>query len=255
MTEAELQHRREVIEKIVTYPANGYTKKFLDGPHPKTGRKYSNAELETYLEELEQAPTNSVEEQILKAQAEIYAERTLHQLRMQPQRQAQAAKQLAHDQQTFAAAAKTLRSFGVTEANLNLTRQALGAGFSLFAIQQALSSNALQLSPPSQAEWDTWSAEAIEHHNHQLLNATDSDLRKIVKQESTDARVQQVQSENDRQLESLRTKDAPFNYPPLPSDFTKDSLLQIVKQDTKKYRFIIQKFGNFNVTARLQGRG
>src|SRR6266851_4952606 len=216
MTEAELQHRREVIEKIVTYPANGYTKKFLDGPHPKTGRKYSNAELETYLEELEQAPTNSVEEQILKAQAEIYAERTLHQLRMQPQRQAQAAKQLAHDQQTFADAAKTLRSFGVNEANLNLTRQALGAGFSLYAIQQALSSNALQLSPPTQRDLDEWNAEAIEHHNHQLLNADSDQLRGIVRQEAADSRAAAVQLEADRQFEASRARDAVMGFPQLP---------------------------------------
>jgi hypothetical protein len=54
------------------------------------------------------------------------------------------ARQQELDKQTFVAAAKALR-LGINEANFLLIRQTLGSGFSLYAIQQALASNALQL--------------------------------------------------------------------------------------------------------------
>src|SRR5258708_39414388 len=54
------ESRQQIINQIVAYPANTYTREFLDGPHPKTGRPYSTAELETYLKELQQAAPKPV---------------------------------------------------------------------------------------------------------------------------------------------------------------------------------------------------
>jgi len=237
----EERRRKEVIDKILTFPANTYTRAFLGEPHPKTGRKYSNSELESYLEQLQS--TVSVEDQIVRAQAEIYAERTLHQLRMQqaqePQRCAQAAQQLAKDKETFAA---LCRQHGLSEceANLNLWR----GSQSIEGLAQA--------SPQESAKFQE---EKIENHNDALLKMDPVQLRAQVRQEATDTRVQQAQAETDRQLDALRTKDAPFGYQPLPTEFTKEKLLQMVKNETEKYRFIVKKFGNHNITVRLQGRG
>jgi len=182
------------------------------------------------------------EEEILRVQAERNADRILFQIQRQqatePQRCAQAAQQLAKDKETFAA---LCRQHGLSEceANLNLWR----GSQSIEGLAQA--------SPQESAKFQE---EKIENHNDALLKMDPVQLRAQVRQEATDTRVQQAQAEIDRQIEAIRIKDAPFDYPTLPTEFTKDGLLQLVQQDTKKYRFLIQKFGNYNVTARLQGR-
>ncbi len=45
--------RKQIIDQILTFPANTYSREFLDGPHPKTNKPYSDAELRGYLEELQ----------------------------------------------------------------------------------------------------------------------------------------------------------------------------------------------------------
>jgi len=69
--------RKQIIDQIVVFPANTYSREFLDGPHPKTGRPYSIAELETYLEELQQGATKSVRNQTAMTSAEeLYRQET-----------------------------------------------------------------------------------------------------------------------------------------------------------------------------------
>jgi len=254
--------RKEVINKIMTFAANTYTRAFLDGPHPKTGKPYSIAELETYLEQLWNEAKEKLDEEhvvrLAKIRAEQNADSILFQLQRQRETEPQRKAQVKRDLETFNNAAKTIRTFGVNQANFNVVRQTLGSGFSVYQIREMLAAKASILSPPNQRELDQWESDRIEAHNESLLNLAERDsdqLRARVKQEAKEARVQQAQAESDRQIEAIRLKDEPFNYPALPSEFTKESLLQMVKNDTDKYRFLMTKFGNYNITARLQGRG
>lgn len=161
-------------------------------------------------------------------------------------------KRLAQDQGTLAQAARTLRSFGVNEANLTVVRSVIGSGFTVYAIQQALASNALQLSGPSQSELDQWAEEDIEAHNQRLLQADPTTLRLLARQESADKRVQEQAQRVNEQFEATKRRDEAIGYPQLPSEITKD---QIRNAPTDKLKLWIKKYGNANVTARLQGRG
>jgi len=183
------------------------------------------------------------DEAILKIQAERAADFAIFQLERDrqtaPQRTREAKAQLEQDKESFA---KICRQNSLSECQAN---------FQLFQSTHSISG----LAPASQEELARWNAEAAEKRRDFLVNrATPDQLKTAVRQEATDSRAANAKAETDRQLEALRTKDAPFGYQPLPTEFTKDSLLQLVQQDTKKYRYLIQKFGNYNVTARLQGR-
>ena len=94
----------------------------------------------------------------------------------------------AKQRKIFNNAAKSLRTFGTSEANFELIRSTLG-GFSEHSIEQALTSNALQLSPPTQDDLDDWAAEDIETNNESLLKAGPAELRARVRQESADKRL------------------------------------------------------------------
>src|SRR5712692_779815 len=106
MNEPELQHRKETIEKILEFNANGYDRTHLDERNSKTGKRYTNHELDVYLATLQAQAAIDAEDRLARAQAEREADRVLfflgQQKAMEPQRQAQAAKQLAHDKEVFA---------------------------------------------------------------------------------------------------------------------------------------------------------
>ena len=67
-----MSERKEIIDQIVAYPANRYTREFLDGPHPKTNKPYTNAELREYLKELQQAAAKPVQTAAPSAEEELY---------------------------------------------------------------------------------------------------------------------------------------------------------------------------------------
>src|ERR1700730_979041 len=123
-------------------------------------------------EQLEEAyktiQLEATEEEYLRIGAERAAERALHELHTrrvrEPQRKAEAERQEKQDRETFKQAARTLQSFGETEANLNVITSTLGLNFTAYSIQQALASNALSLSPPSQEELAEWTRQEIETH-------------------------------------------------------------------------------------------
>jgi len=231
----EERRRKEVIDKILTFPANTYTRAFLGEPHPKTGRKYSNSELESYLEQLQS--TVSVEDQIVRAQAEIYAERTLHQLRMQqaqePQRCAQAAQQLAKDKETFAALCRQ-HGLSACEANLNLWR----------------STNSISgLAVASPEEMEAYRQEAVEKRQDFLLNTDPTTLRSEVRRESGERRAAVVQDQAARELEAARQRDQYRGYRPLPPEI--DSKV-IKAASAVQLKQMMRLYGDFQITTRLR---
>jgi hypothetical protein len=175
----------------------------------------------------------------------------------EPGLRAEAERQLLQDEQTFAEAARSLRSFGVNQANLNVCRTTLGPGFTLYDIQNGLSSNAIQLSPPSYEELTQWAAEDIEAHNEALLKADDVTLRARVRQEAAVARAATAQAEADRQLKSSQERDSYAGFPPLPDIWQGRPLdaAFIRTCDPATNRLLIKRFGASQVTARLRSRG
>jgi hypothetical protein len=67
-----MSERKEIINQILAFPANTYSREFLDGPHPKTGRPYSTAELETYLKELQQSAKPVRNQTVVTSAEELY---------------------------------------------------------------------------------------------------------------------------------------------------------------------------------------
>lgn len=56
MSEAE---RKSLIDQILAFPANTYSREYLEQPRPRTGKPYSVSELSEYLKELQQAAGKS----------------------------------------------------------------------------------------------------------------------------------------------------------------------------------------------------
>ncbi len=129
-----------------------------------------------------QAVSRVAEDELLRIQAEIAAERELFRLSREPQRKAEAERQEKQDRETFKEAARSLQSFALNEANFSVLRSTLGPNFTAYSIQQALASNALSLSPPTQQELDAWTREAIEAHNAALKSADLPTLRRLTRE-------------------------------------------------------------------------
>jgi hypothetical protein len=217
--------------------------------------KELQAEAVTKLRKQHADNIEQIEERVLRAQAERAVDFAMFQRSREPQRKAAETAQLGLDRQTFADAAKTLRSFAVNEANFNVIRQTIGSGFSVFAIQQALSSNALQLSPPTQQELDQWESERIEQHNEALQNLDPDQLRARVRQEASESRAAAVQQEADRQLAAATARDAVLGFPPLPTHWQGHQLdASFIRTcDVPTQKLLNKRFGPAQLEARLRG--
>lgn len=195
------------------------------------------------------------EDEILQVKAKAAAERAVFELRrhesLEPQRQAQ----LEADRRTLADAARTL-NFGVTEANFNVTRSLLGPGFTVYTIQQAIDSNALLLSAPSQEELDKWHAERVKAHNEFLRNADVETLKRLTRE----AGQRRTQTTMD-QVQAVRAAEREMNQP-VYEPLTPESRFQgqpITKQllwrlDKQHARFLVEKYGASQLTARINGK-
>jgi hypothetical protein len=203
------------------------------------------------------------EEELLEIQAEREANRIWHQTEMEqarePQRKAEAKAQLAQDRQTFADAAKTLRSFAVNEANFNVIRQTLGAGFSIYAIQQMLAGNAAVLSPPTQEELNEWDRAAIEAHNLRLLSMDIPTLRKLAREAGARGPVAPPPDETQRVRQAERADG--YAYPVLPDEFRdgngpEEALdAKFLKKCSKEtFKFLLKRYGSAQIDEALRTR-
>ncbi len=228
--------------------------------------KMSKEELETAYKALQsQVQLQAKEEELLRIQVEREADRVLHELDMQkarePQTRAEAKAQLAQDRQTFAETAKSLRSFGVTEANFNVCRTTLGEGFSAYDIQQMLAANGAVLSGPTQQEIEEWNREDVEAHNLRLLSADLPTLRNLAREAG--ARIAEAPAppdETQRVRAAERAADG-ANYPPLPEEFRDGngplealdaSFIKRCSRET--YRWLFDHYGSAQITDALQTR-
>ena len=207
----------------------------------------------------------AADEELIQIQAERAAARAIHELEMsqarEPHRRAEVKAQLEQDRKTFEDAARTLRSFGVNEANFNVVRQTLGVGFSVHQIRQMLAANGAMLSPPKQQELNDWERERIERHNEMLRNADTETLRSIVRSESEQRRIQFQRDEDQRQLAAREAKDQAFGFPPLPeiNAATGEKLnsayfIRLSNTDLQKFKNYIRYYGASQITRALRER-
>jgi len=206
-----------------------------------------------------QAQLEATEEKIFRIQAEAAAEQALHGLRMwqarEPQRLAEEKAQL----KTFAEAARTLRSFGVNEANFNVIRSTLGPNFTEYSIREAIGSNAISLSPPTKQELDQWTREAIQAHNAALLNADIPTLRKLTREAGARGPVAPQPDETQRIRAAERVDGT--TYPPLPDEFrdgnNPEEVLDaafIRKCSKETLRLLLKRYGADQVNEALRTR-
>jgi hypothetical protein len=157
----------------------------------------------------------------------------------------------AADRELFNRCAR-LYNYSANQANFGMIQSTVGTGFSQFDIEQAIRTDDVQLSPPSQQELDEWRELSIQEHNTALLNMNSTELRAAARSESEQKRIQaQTQQANDN-FEAVKQRDQANGFPSLPADFTKE---QIKRAPVEKLKFLIKKFGNFQINSRLQGRG
>lgn len=217
-------------------------------------------ELEAILHQATLAEIETLREQRIRAQAEAAAARAIYQLNQhqarEPQRKAQAEAQLRQDRKTFEHAAKTLRSFAINEANFNVTRQTLGEGFSVHAIQQMLMAHGAMLSPPTQEELNQWERERIAARNEFLLEADPETLSTAAKQEVEQKRIAMQQEQANREDEARKQRDESRGYPPLPQMWNGTRLdSQFVRKCSRQtLTDLIKRFGSHQVTEALRNR-
>jgi hypothetical protein len=253
MNKQEQEDRQEVIELVLVRAA----------PHErqqlrKTLSTYTTEELKQIEQAiLSQAMSRASEDELIRINAEIAAERELFRLSREPQRRAEAKAQLEQDRAKFNDAARTLRSFGLNEANFGVIRSTLGPNFTTYSIQEALASNGLSLSPPTQQELDEWERQAIKAHNTTLLNMSVPELRKLARDAGARGAVAPPPDETQR-VRSIENQDR--TYPPLPDELRigdHEELIDAayIKRCSKEVlRALIKKYGPDQVNEALRTR-
>jgi len=224
----------------------------------KTLSTYSAEELALVKHAIiSRAKSKVAEDELIRIQAEIAVEQELFRLSREPQRKAEAERQEKQDRATFNDAAKTLRSFGTTDANFNLIRQTLGPGFSVYQIQEMLAANGAALSGPSQQEQDNWTRQDIKAHNTALLNADIPTLRKLVREAGARGQTPPPQDETQR-VRAAENQDR--TYPPLPDEIRiagREELIDaayIRRCPKEVLRALIQRFGAPQIDEALRPR-
>lgn len=245
-------NRTEVIETLVVRVAPEQQQQLRKKLEAKT-----TIELEQILHEV---VLEDADEKLIEIQAARGFNRAFHEMEMEKLRAPQRQQQLEKDFETFADAARTLCSFGLTQANFNVTLQTLGPDFTVYAVQQMLLSNGAILSGPTQQEVDEWERQRIEAHNQKLLNASPVELKQIAKTEAEQRRAQAQQEEDQRQQQHRQALDAQVGFPPLPEKTQEgqslDSAFFIRMSNTNlgQFKSYIRKYGSWQITNALRTR-
>ena len=230
---------------------------------PELRRKLDRMSLDELEEAYKIIQLQGKEEQLLEIQADRAASAAMYQYHKQkehePRRKAEEKAQLEGDRKTFEEAAKTLRSFAVHDANFNVVRQTLGAGFSVYQIQQMVAVNGAALSPPTQQEQDEWTRQEIEAHNLRLLSADIPTLRKLAREAGARGPAAPQLDETQRVRAAERVED--IASPPLPEEFqdgnNREEVLDanfIKKCSRETLRLLIKRYGSAQVTEALRTR-
>ena len=233
--------KRELIQAIISI-----LESYVDVVVTQDNREYLEDQATENLEEILKAVTaraktkldedHAVNLSVIRTgprrETELYFLR--RQLEEAPKRRAAEMQQWAEDKQTFAA---LCHKHGLSECDAN---------FKLWRSTKSLEG----LAPVTAEEWNQWRAEAIERHNEALLNANPETLRKIVKQEAEQKRLDQQAEAERAQLDAAQQRDADKGFPPLPADITGKSIKDAAPSQIKYW---LKRFGSAQLSARLRG--
>ena len=247
--------RQEIIDLFIVRAA--------PADRPELRRKLDRMSLDELEEASKIIQLQGKEEQLLEIQADRAVTNAMYQYYKQrerePQRIAEEKALLETDRKTFAEAAKTLRSFALNDANFNVIRRTLGAGFSVYAIQQTIASDALSLSPPTQPELDEWERQAIEEHNLRLLSADIPTLRKLAREAGARGPIAPSHLDETQRVRAAERVDGTV-YPALPEEFLengKEVVLDaafIKRSSRETYRLLLNRYGSDQITEALRTR-
>lgn len=247
--------RQEIIDVFIVRAA--------PADRPELRRKLDRMSLDELEEAHKVILLQAKEEQLLEVQAERAANLAMHKYHTQqarePQRKAEEKAQLAKDRQTFSDAAKTLRSFGMNDANFNVIRRTLGAGFSVYQIQQMVAANGAILSPATQSEQDEWERAATEAENLRLLSMDIPSLRKLAREAGARGPAAPEPDETQR-VRAIEKQDGTV-YPSLPDEFRDgngpEEVLnaEFIKKCSKEtLRLLIKRYGSDQINELLRNR-
>jgi hypothetical protein len=214
----------------------------------------------------EQMLLDAKEEELIRIQAEIAAERALFQLSREPQYKAEAAQQEKKDREIFKQAARQFK-FSTVEANYRVLVSNLGPGLTLYSIRNAIASNAVSLAAPFQHELAQWAREAeqerqkiAEERTDYLTNhASPTELRQVARAEAEQSRIQAQQQHIQQQIRVREQAEASLGLPVLPKTSNDGQkidrifLLRLADTDIKKYKQWCSFYGFSAITARLNG--
>jgi hypothetical protein len=211
---------------------------------------------------------------LLEAKAQRAAEAALFDLQVNaPKRQQAQQEQVNRDVQTFAAAAKELRTVGITEANFRVVLEALGDNFTLEAAKAFIEhSGSTMMSAPDRHQLAAWSLQdreaekaAIAQQNEYKKNLPDEALRALVKQEGQQSYAAHQAAHTRQQVQAMEEKCA-GQFPEIPlrnangeamdsSYFVRISNAVHGSEQYNLFRRLIKKHGFALVTRRLNGQG
>ena len=174
-------------------------------------------------------------------------------------------KILEKDRETLAQAARANRNFsGVSEANLALCRDVLGAGFTEDAVIHGFRTRRLILAAPTDEERQQWQELDLDAEKLRLSRTPAHLLKQEAAQGILDRRRQAQVEEADRAFAAKQELEVGISYPPLPEFLPEflakrfgnqrlDRSFLVKKADRDAYRFLHQKFGVVAVEERLRG--
>lgn len=251
--------KQQLIDSIAEYGGeHNVDRKFLESK--------TIIELQTILSDAWTKYREEQEDQMLQARAEAAAQHEMASLAKQqwhemhkPEHEAKQQEQLESDKKTFGDAARTLH-FGQTEANLNVIRQIVGTGFSVYEVQHAVAAGTIHLSPATQQELNQREQERIQARNNYLKNLDPQTLRTEAKKEAEANRAAAQQANAASQLQSQLQRSQEVGFPPLPEvSHTGEQLngaffVRLSNTDIGSFKNFIRRYGAAQVTAAIRER-
>ena len=146
-------------------------------------------------------------------------------------------------------------------AALNLLRGKFGAGFNQVEIEQALQSRLINLGPASDEALAEWAQEDEEQRQDWLVNqASPAELRAAAQVETEQGRNQFQQQEAAERFAARERADKAAGYPPLPTHNLETGeainapyLNRLSNVDRPRFKALLLRYGNFQLTQRLRG--
>jgi hypothetical protein len=170
---------------------------------------------------------------------------------------------LTESRKVFSEGARQIKEFGVNEANFRFVCSVLGNSFNAYQLDQAYLAGALKgLAPVSSSELETWRQERVAQENEflkkdQITQQEQAQAKEIRRRRFVENRRSAIQEELERRLVLGYERDVVYGNKkhPLPFDWNGQRLdaAFIKRCDLQTMKVLVARFGDAQLTARLQG--